>query len=902
MSGALWKNNQAGLKMFYNKLISKLLWIVCFAFLLLAPAQVFAIADGMPRSIEDIRRIKADNWSITGRNLYLKGNITIPAKDLQIHADEAIVNLDSQDIEAFGNITVCNWKPVKGTVTPSKLASLEKNPDAIIQIDGITGNIWGEKKINVSGRALTDTIVCDSMAGNIKTGYYRFVNLTIRFKSFGCHAAFAERTSEGIITAHDARISGCSYIEHGNDHYSFSSSKMVFKPTHDGFYDLNDSHSNLGDYSVWMTNSFARVYGVPVLWLPVFYKPKDESPGLFTLTWGKNSDWGYYLSAHRRFSFADHPQIGVDLFADFMTERGVGYGVRGWFRTEESRTELFAYSIHDRDPFASDDYDDYRLRVPVDRYMFRLTNTTHITPRLDFRAQLFWVSDFYFTKDFFEDIYGADTQPSTFAALEHQFDNFSASVIFRPRVNKFYTTVEQLPAARIDIPRQELFGTGVYYQGDMSAGHYRTRWIDFNRVADNFEKLTGENSPYPYKSTKLKDYQSFRFDTTHFLYFPVNLDWINFVPRIGFKLTAYGRTSKEKVTTNDLLALIEAANPLARNGYELRNYDDDGGSKVRFAGEIGFELSTKIHNTWNDVKINWMQIDGLRHIMRPYINYTFIGVSGVRRDHIYYFDDIDRIDHQNFFRFGLENRLQTRTETGIRTIFSMENFWDLHFRTASGFGEVEEFGHVGDFGTIVSINPLRNLTISSSFLISFDDHNGEVPDTIRNGRNVGKTGLNLKWLNRWNISVTYKPIDDVTIRLSYVYNRPYSTRTAYSMGSTLSQIESGSYFDRYYDTHNEVLTLSLSMPLTPDRRTFGAVSFTYDFYDGEISYVSFSIMRRFHCVELMALVGFERDDGELDFSFSMTARLLALEAPLGNVGNELLRIATSRSASTVGIN
>ena len=866
------------------------------------PAAAFSFADGIPRSMDDIRRIKADSWSITGGNLYLRGNITIPAKDLQIHADEAIVNLDNKDIEAYGNITVCNWKPVNGTLTPSKLAAAEKHPNTIIQVDGIIGDIWGNKKIKVSGRTLTDTITCDSMTGNMKTGYYRFVNLTIRMKSAGCHAAFAERTSDGVITAHDARISGCSYIEHGNDHYSISASKMVLKPIKNEFYELDKNHARLGEYSVLMTNSLINVYGVPILWLPVFYKPQDESPGLFTLTWGKNSDWGYYLSAHRRFSFTDHPQIGIDVLADFFSERGVGVGVRGWFRTEESRTELFAYGIHDRDPFASDDYDDYRLRVPKDRYMFLLTNTTHVTPRLDFRAQLFWVSDYYFTKDFFEEIYGADTQPSTFVAVEHQFDNFSASAIFRPRVNKFYTTAEQLPSARIDIPRQELFGTGVYYQGDISAGYYRTRWIDFNRVVNNYEELNSANAPYPYSSTKLKDYQSFRFDTTHFLYLPINLDWINFIPRIGFKLTAYGRTSKNKVTTNDLLALIEAANPMAVEGYELNNYDDDGGSKVRFAGEIGFELSTKIHNTWNDVKVNWMGIDGLRHIMRPYINYTYIGIAGVKRDNIYYFDDIDRIDKQNFFRFGLENRLQTRTTTGVRTIFSMENFWDLHFQTAEGFGEVEEFGHIGDFGTIISLNPLRNLTISTSFLISFDDHNGEVPDVIRNGRNVGKKGLNLKWLNRWNVSITYKPIEDVTLRLSYVYNRPYSTRTAYSMGTTLSQIESGSYFDRYYDNHNEVLTLSLSMPLTPDRRTFGAVSCTYDFYDGEISNVSLSIMRRFHCVELMALVGFERDDGELDLSFSMTARLLALEVPVGNVGNELLRIATSRSASTIGVN
>ena len=131
------------------------------------------------------------------------------------------------------------------------------------------------------------------------------------------------------------------------------------------------------------------------------------------------------------------------------------------------------------------------------------------------------------------------------------------------------------------------------------------------------------------------------------------------MPRAGLKLTAYSNTSKEKVTVEDLNTLFQAADPQNTRGMLLHNYDDKGKAKLRFAGEIGVEASTKIYNSWQDVRSSFLALDGLRHVIRPYINYTLIPKPNVKRDHLYYFDDIDRIDEQHFIRFGLENRLQT---------------------------------------------------------------------------------------------------------------------------------------------------------------------------------------------------------------------------------------------------
>ena len=100
-------------------------------------------------------------------------------------------------------------------------------------------------------------------------------------------------------------------------------------------------------------------------------------------------------------------------------------------------------------------------------------------------------------------------------------------------------------------------------------------WIKFDK----------RNKRYP--NERLKNYSSFRMDTTHFLYFPIRFDWLTVVPRAGMKLTAYSNTSKRKVSTEALLNMFRAADPQNTTGFPLVNYDNKGGSKLRFLGEVG---------------------------------------------------------------------------------------------------------------------------------------------------------------------------------------------------------------------------------------------------------------------------------------------------------------------------
>ena len=94
------------------------------------------------------------------------------------------------------------------------------------------------------------------------------------------------------------------------------------------------------------------------------------------------------------------------------------------------------------------------------------------------------------------------------------------------------------------------------------------------------------------------------------------------------------------------------------------------------------------------------------------------------------------------------------------------------------------------------------------------------------------------------------------------------------MGSNLTQYEAGRLFDKFYDDYSQEVSLSLSMPITPDRRTWMQYDFVYDIYMGCIDSQSLQLLRQFHCFSLVLACSLERDKDawknyEFDYSVSV---------------------------------
>lgn len=816
----------------------------------------------------DFKMIKADHWSITGDNLVVKGNVFLPTPTYDIYADQVVINIKNRDFDARGNLRLYQKTEEVKIVKPEEMAQFEDAAGITYQIDGVTTDVFGQQQIKVKYQRIGASLTATSVSGNILTGYFQFSNARIATADFTVKVKSGRRLANGIIKLEDAEFSSCNYMESDNAHYSISCGQAEIRPYNTNLTGSDRIQKDYSEYSVTARNCLVRAYGVPFLWLPYLYKPKSETLGLFQIQYGRSGDFGSYVSLSKKYQLLDYPAAWIRLRADWLEKRGFGSGFRGGVQFENSKTEYSFYNIYDKRQYETQDREDLRkvgIEIPHYRYDFRISNVTHITPDLDFRGHFEYMSDEYVNEDF-DALYGSSNpRPVTFAALEQQFDNFAASIYFRPQVNDFFNTVEQLPTARLDVYRQEILDTNIYFQSETSFGYFKRKWREF-------DDLAGYKKPFEYDTARL--------DTVNFLYYPIKLDFLTIVPRAGVRMTAYSNSSKEKVTDNDLLELMASNDPNYGKPHRvLKDYDDDGGSRVRFVGEMGIQANTKISRSWQDVRNYWLGLDGLRHVIIPYVNYTYIPKPTVSRDYLYYFDDIDRIEKQNFFRLGLINRLQTRRGDKLANYFVMENYWDLFLENKKGYSDV------GSFCTDIAMTPVRGLTLAASVALSpGDEQLDSLRDVIRNGRNVGRPGLDVDCLSRLSFTLQYEPIEDVVLNFAYQYQNPYKVRSTYSMGTTLTDIESGRAFNQFYTDNTQELTFGLRFPITPDRRTFATYKMEYDFVDGFAPTHRFGIVRQFHCFEVAAEYAYETeyDDNKKvhDNNFSITARLLRLNGPL----------------------
>jgi hypothetical protein len=176
--------------------------------------------------------------------------------------------------------------------------------------------------------------------------------------------------------------------------------------------------------------------------------------------------------------------------------------------------------------------------------------------------------------------------------------------------------------------RQQIGVTPLYYEGDSSLGYFRRRFV--TNSAPDFEAVRGDS------------YHQVVWPRTHF-------GWLNFTPRVGGRYTYYGETDGPGGGMNEL---------------------------HRGVFNTGAELSFKASRVWRGARSRMFEVDELRHILEPSLNYVFVPEPNRRPPELPQFDHeldslrllpidfpdynaIDSIDSRNVLRLGLRNKLQT---------------------------------------------------------------------------------------------------------------------------------------------------------------------------------------------------------------------------------------------------
>ena len=314
--------------------------------------------------------------------------------------------------------------------------------------------------------------------------------------------------------------------------------------------------------------------GVPVFYFPYYSRNLGPQANNFNFTPGYRSQFGPFLLNH--YTFFLNEQLDGDVHLDYREKIGVGAGPNLNYHLGPWGEGSFKYYyLHDRDPAAFGD-----PTTPANRQRLYFSYQADPATNFNVKALVRYQGDTNIIREFFESEYFQNPQPSTFVEATKAWPNFSLDTYVQPRVNDYLDTVERLPDVRLTGFRQPLGATPVYYESESSVGYYRRLFPETNSVA------TGLN------------YSAARADTFHQLLLPETFfGWLNVTPNVGGRYTYYSTATGPGATTGEV---------------------------NRGVFNTGVEVSFKASRVWPGVRNDLFEVDGLRHIIEPSLNYVFV--------------------------------------------------------------------------------------------------------------------------------------------------------------------------------------------------------------------------------------------------------------------------------------
>ena len=389
------------------------------------------------------------------------------------------------------------------------------------------------------------------------------------------------------------------------------------------------------------------VGGVPVFYYPYYSRNIGPHANNFNFMPGYRTSWGPFLLGNYHFYMGDALEGTANV--DYRGRRGAGLGPDlNYHLGRWGDGTLRYYYMYDQDP-GTDGGDP---NINKNRQRVNFSYQSNPATNLSVKALLQYQTDTNIVREFFEGEYRQDVQPATYFEVNRFWQNFSVDTYVQPQVNSFLDTIERLPEVRLNGQRQQLWETPVYYESVTSAGYYRHAYGQTNGVYDGLD----------YEAPRMDTYQKLLLPYTFF-------DWLTVTPRVGGRYTYYGATTGPGATTDDV---------------------------SRWVFDTGAEVSTKASRLWPEAQNDFFQVDGLRHILEPSVNYAYIPNPNVYGTNLVPqfdyqmpslrllpitmpdYNSIDSIEGENVFRFGLRNKFQTKREGQVVNLVDWNVYTDWY--------------------------------------------------------------------------------------------------------------------------------------------------------------------------------------------------------------------------------
>lgn len=522
------------------------------------------------------------------------------------------------DISADAFSTTSNgWICADGNVLIRK-ADVQITAEHIM-INRATGEIVARDNVNLirEGQGVTRT---DYLVYNYKTGEGQTTYLDVKSGVFRIIADETKRRPDGSFDLGHTLVTTCTN-EASCLHYSIEGSSALFYP---------------GEY-IELEDMVLRFNSLPIFYFPWWRRSLADHYGWRFLP-GYETDWGPYLLTTHKHQLVDfggefHDSLDSQTHIDYRTERGFALGQDFLWHfgdPEEGHIGFIsAYGLRDNTPM---DKGLDRIKghdiVEENRYRFTFRHDSFLSQEDFLTVRTSYMSDSYLMEDFFEDEYEDLVQPESFASYSHCGFGWMGGIGVYHRANEFYESVNRLPDAWLDIIRTQIGESPFYYESQTSGGFIQREFPDYgistNYVADS--------------------YDTFRFDTSHAIYLPEKFfGFLSFMPRAIYRGTFYADTyDYSEVDWFNGTNMVKVAS---------RKPDDAG---FRNVYELGAETSFKMFGLFDTDS-------GLvRHVIEPYVNYTYVPEPNFTWQELMQFDDVDSIGMDNSARIGVRQLLQNK--------------------------------------------------------------------------------------------------------------------------------------------------------------------------------------------------------------------------------------------------
>lgn len=570
-----------------------------------------------------------------------KGNVHIKYGDTEITSGQADYNSNTGDIMAKSDVTV--WK------------------------QGVTYK--GENLMyNIKTNELTGNAIRSGMSHGAGMLFYS----TERFE-----------TETKFIDRIDGQTTVFTTDDYENPNFRIKCREMTIYP----------------DDRIVMKRITAYVNDTPVFWFPYLSQPLDDELG-YRITPGYSDLWGAFLLNQWGVLHGDHTLAKYHF--DLRSARGVAGGADFISLRHKENEDNFGtlkfYVASDSDGSATTGAGVRTDEVPGTRYRVNFQHRIYLpgpeesTWYLDF--DLNKMSDLHFYEDYFLEEFRTNREPDNQISLVHNDERYTATLMGQFQINDFYRTSTRLPELSFDFTRHALGNTNIFYQGSTTLGLIAEKYSSSEE--DSYRNLVQQGKDYISASKKIDpdtglpgtspiDEGSYRqvlgLDPTatigrdevqqaldvlnsrldgpgfarfhtynEFLYPKTFGGWLNVVPRIGGGFTYYGDVSGAT-----------------------------GGAGDEFKGifHAGLDVSFKASKTWEDVEVESLGLHGLRHVVRPYLNYSYLnaddpqGIPSIdrlspttraRTIDVPLFTAVDDLRSWNVARVGVQNLFQTKRD------------------------------------------------------------------------------------------------------------------------------------------------------------------------------------------------------------------------------------------------